>query len=99
MKEMVNRVKKHNRKFIKFQQSVVIFICYYTCYLFLLYDMLGKFSIVGGIGVGIMALDVGRYFIEQYLQIDKPIVGTTELYELMRYHAFDENSYFSEIFA
>ncbi len=101
MKTLLDWVKKNNSgDRSKFILAMVVFAGYFACFVLMSEERNVSFIIGGGCIAFIIAMDVGRYFIDRYLKVyaEELLLGErVELVQVMRFHAFDVEEYFGQI--
>ena len=101
MKTLLDWVKKNNSgDRSKFILAMVVFAGYFACFVLMSEERNVSFIIGGGCIAFIIAMDVGRYFIDRYLKVyaEELLLGErVELVQVMRFHAFDVKEYFGQI--
>ena len=101
MKTLLDWVKKNNSgDRSKFILAMVVFAGYFAGFVLMSEERNVCFIIGGGCIAFIIAMDVGRYFIDRYLKVyaEELLLGErVELVQVMRFHAFDVKEYFGQI--
>ncbi len=101
MEKFLNWVKKNNPgDRSKFIIAMAVFVGYFFCFVATSEGKQIGFFVAGGCIAIIIAMDVGRYFINQYLKVYEAqwLVGVKqEVSEILRFHSFDADKYFQLI--